>query len=296
MQNIDAITAQLDSIATKLDLLYASSPDYSRPLANDFGWIAVVTLFATLVGLAPSIYGALSQRATQKNTDNLTSEAIDAHLKDLIRHFYRNLVVVCAMELKLTKNYRDQKGHFLGYPSEEHFLKLAAPYDWMTRVNHRDLSKVLNEGGKKTVSLSALQTLYRNFDIEIQVACEHFKDKSLATVVKLRDLSTLKFKQKFLAEETYKVLMNYRRVLDIMAPEETTMDIQEYVKKHSNYESTQSKTPAKSVAHYKAEDLGFFAENLFPNDKEFIAAFNRDVNAECGQNKDGYDKIFIIRY
>lgn len=301
MNDINTIIERLDSIAAKLDILYASSPDFGNHnfLGHDFGWISVLSLVIAIGALGFGAWGTLSQRETQKNTSNMTSENIKFQLKDLIRHFYRNLVATCAMETKLNKYYKDQKGHYTGYPSEEHFLKLAPPRDWMKMVNHQELNKTLN-GSKDSedaapVTLANLEVLFRNYEIEFQVACNHFKDKSLATVVKQRDLSTLKLKAWVLAKKTYEVLKLYQFATNGIDSDTTKQEVQEYVKKHMNYIDTQTEKKPEKLAHYNEKDLKFFAE-LFENDEKFINDFNDDVNIECGKNAEGSDKIFIISY
>ncbi len=203
------------------------------------------------------------------------------------------------METKLNKYYKDQKGHYTGDPSEEHFLKLAPPRDWMKMVNHQELNKTLN-GSKDSedaapVTLANLEVLFRNYEIEFQVACNHFKDKSLATVVKQRDLSTLKLKAWVLAKKTYEVLKLYQFATNGIDSDTTKQEVQEYVKKHMNYIDTQTEKKPEKLAHYNEKDLKFFAE-LFENDEKFINDFNDDVNIECGKNAEGSDKIFIISY
>lgn len=303
MNDINIITQRLDSIAAKLDLLYTSSPDFGNHnfLGHDFGWISVLSLVIAIGALGFGAWGTLSQRETQKNTSNMTSANIEFKLFDLIRHFYRNLVVTCAMETKLNKYYKDQKGHYTGYPSEEHFLKLAPPRDWMKMVNHQELNKILgserdNKGKETLVTLANLEVLFRNYEIEFQVACNHFKDKSLATVVKQRDLSTLKLKAWVLAKNIYYVLIHYRKATHGIDYDTTNQEVQYYVMKHRKYIDTQAEKKPEKLAHYNEKDLKFFAEILFENDEKFINDFNDDVNIECGKNGDGSDKIFIISY
>lgn len=204
---LDGIQNQLDKIYHELETIQRTSPDYSKLFAWDVGLIASISLAVAIFSLVYTYRAFKSQVKTEENTSNVTSEAIKGWLKDLIRHFYRNLVVVTAIKKKLDE--RKENGMFTGYPSDEHILKLAPSYDWLEMVNNKELSNIQNG-----VSLFNLKKLFVNFDIEIHTSLEHFKSRDIPMEVKQRDLTTLMFKSKFLAYKSYEAFCIYIHYLE----------------------------------------------------------------------------------
>lgn len=117
-------------------------------------------------------------------------------LSDLLRHLYRNKVCVCALYQKL-KDF----GFETHYPSEEHILKL--------KVLPEDLHfERFNNSPDHYDSLHELELKFRNFNIEVDVALEHFKSRALNKNIKLRDFDTLEFKSQYLTDQTMKLSNN----------------------------------------------------------------------------------------
>lgn len=139
-------TFRLDSLQMK-DLhdqlaLLLTSEDYNQIPSLDFG---VVAMFSAVIGFVSMFYGwkaYKSQVETQKNTNNVGAEEVRNMLIDMVRHFYRNMVVLFAVEEKM-KKYKDSRGYYTAYPSEEHFLKLKPDFTWLSLVNNKELMQMV---------------------------------------------------------------------------------------------------------------------------------------------------------
>lgn len=287
----------LERIVDLLDNIANPSPDYIKPFTVDLGVIAVTSMVVSIVSAIYTWKGYRSQQQTETNTNNIQDKDVSRWLTDLIRHFYRDLVVVCAIERKLNESYTSKEGNYTAYPSEEHFYKLVPMCDWMRLVNSRQLGMAIDQHDG-VLSLPDLQVLFRNFEIEVKVACEHFKNPNLSIKTKKRDLNTLKFKACFLANQTYNVLEMH--VLSAGNKGQSATDVirsvREYVQGHTNYWSTVQTADVEPRAKFQAKDLGFFSSALFVDDQTFIDCFNRDVDIECGNNIGGNAKIHFIEF
>lgn len=331
---LDGIQNQLDSIYNELETIQRTSPDYSKLFAWDVGIIASISLVVAVISLVYTYRAFKSQAKTEENTSNVTSEAIKGWLKDLIRHFYRNLVVVTAIKKKLEDGA--ENGVFIGYPSDEHILKLAPLYDWMEMVNNKELSNI-DEG----VSLFNLRKQFVNFEIELHTILEHFKNRDMQMEVKQRDLSTLIFKSKFLAQQSYEAFCTYIHYLEKPKKRYTMYDflgslcntiktfpkcfVMFFIPTKENDKENEDRND-KDIANEKAqinatlhahlqdknnyrvtietksgnknnETTTIFA-NVFCNGdmEQFNRMLEHDVEIECGNNNESSPKIFIIKY
>lgn len=161
-----------------------------------FGWLpSGIDLTIAGVALLFSIITWIAQKRTERNTSRMSLKEQKLLMTDMIRHFYRNLVVCYTMKVKM------EKEGFAMYPSEEHLLKL--------KVNLEDIH--LNLFYKNNAQHNLMNDLYvklRNYNIEIDVICEHFKkaspeynDDRDQHELKKRDLDTLIFKSSFLTQQ-----------------------------------------------------------------------------------------------
>lgn len=148
--------------------------------------IALVTLWVTWV-----TYRA--QKGTQSNTSRISEREQENYLIDLIRHFYRNLVVSKTISIKM-----DRK-NFTVYPSEEHIQKL--------KVNLDHIHLNLFFGQEKNFQIiSDLYMKLENYNRELDIISGHFCDPDLSPEVKKRDLETLLFKCNFLTSKIVEAL------------------------------------------------------------------------------------------
>lgn len=153
-------------------------------------WLAIGISIISLVYAAMTFW---SQRQTQRNTMKITPESQRKLLIEYGRHFYCNLIIICAIEAKLNKRFS------LYYPSEEHLVKLKVDLNGLHTAaffNHIEHFSSLNK----------LQVKLRNFNSEIDVILGHLTQQEFPVEGKERDFNTLKFKMGYLTDTVFKTL------------------------------------------------------------------------------------------
>ncbi|MDR1527802.1 MAG: hypothetical protein LBS46_09090 [Dysgonamonadaceae bacterium] len=173
--------------------------EWDKPFMKMWNWwfslIAALGTIATMV----SIWWTYNKRQIQKDVQKNI-------LIDLIRHLYRNKIVVCTLRWKLSE--KEKKPHTrktsiekynLCYPSEEHVLKL--------KILPEDLHLDKFENAPKHYDkLHEMELLFRNYNVEIDVALEHLKQKEMPKEIKERDLGTLEFKSQHLTKKIVELM------------------------------------------------------------------------------------------
>lgn len=265
--------------------------DWLKDDWNVHGWVAIIiSLFSLCVGGIT----LFAQWQTEKNTSKLSREEQKALLSDMIRHLYRNFVVSLTLRVKLeagekskTKGRKDK--NFTGYPSEEHIKKLM--------VNLNDIH--LNLFYKEEESHQRMNKLYvmlRNYNLELDVICDHFKSQSIDYATKSRDLETLAFKCFYLTKEITQLIGTiwYGNELSYI-PQARERIIKEQEK---NREDNSDETK-----HYggriklNVPEKSYYLGTLFCEDQEkFIENLKKDVLIEAGTNTSGSPKIHIIKF
>lgn len=228
-------------------------PDYKLTMGWD--WVAVgiacLSLFYACVTFN-------SQRNTEQNTMKITPESQKEILMDYCRHFYRNLVIICAIENKLAEQFDSY------YPSEEHLLKLKADLDDLHPAafyNHHDRYRAIQE----------LLVKMRNFNTEVDVAKVHLCDRHVDHDSKRRDFATLKFKMGFLTGKTYETLCRLwpnedwkmlQSIKDIIIGQ-AEKDVEKYSNKVEELMESHVPTP-----YFDVTDT-FFTKEMFETEQEF---------------------------
>lgn len=322
---------QMHELQDQLSQLLTTA-EYNRIPSLDFG---VVAIFSALIGFISMYYGwkgYRSQAETQRNTDNVGGEDVRAMLTDMVRHFYRNLVILFAIEEKM-KAYKNSRGNYTAYPSEEHFLKLKPDFSWLSLVNNRELMQMISitptqeelknkEAALKNkekqvdavtalswetpLSVFNLAVLLRNFCTEVDVYCQHSKTVSLHSKVKDEDLQTLQMKCCFLARQCLVALNSLRSTtkqnddynFTTYRPvvEENLRRVRDYVKNRMTYDATHGEKADVKI-NISEKRLDFFANMLFEGDASFTQDFIDIVKIECGTGKNNHlPKIRIIEF
>lgn len=263
-----------------------------------YDWTTLsVAILALITSFAAMIYARWTFKsqertekhtlATQGNTQRISLESQKGLLIDLVRHLYRNLVVTYAIKTKL-KHWGDGKY----YPSEEHLLKLKVPVENLHLDAFYD-----NKDNYKTIN--NLYLLLRNYNVEIDVALNHFPQREIDASIKEHDLDTLMFKPGYLVEKIMEFLCKlypneqekiFREAYDVVC--DAAKDNQS--KRHGEawpydfapYEDENSQFITKLFVH----TLGSNAAN------EFLQLFNADALIECGNNDKEFPKIYMIKY
>lgn len=155
-------------------------------------WLAVLAL---IVGVITFI----AQKKTEEHTTNAPIQVQQWKLKDLPRHFYRNLVCTCALILKYRAEGEEKKRKL--YPSESNLLKLQTMPDDIVLPIDIDKKKDAEHNAYKY--MHELRLLLRNYNIEVEVASEHLTKKTISDESLKQDFDNLLFKPIQLTKSTF---------------------------------------------------------------------------------------------
>lgn len=190
IKRMDSIKARVDSVKAKI-MLVSNNTESKKFLGEDIDWFNFIFAFlAFVVACVSAVFDFRGFRESKRTADNVTRVSLDvqmAQFDDLIRHLYRNLVCTLSFgELTLIRNTHDE------YPSEEHLLKLKVlPEDMLHLEKYNDNNNIYK-------MMHEMKLLLRNYDIEIDTAMMHLKDKRIDFKVLRNDLDTLTFKPLYL--------------------------------------------------------------------------------------------------
>lgn len=150
---------------------------------NLYGWIAfTIALASAIIALVT----LREQSKTEKHTQKAPRDAQLGVLKDLPRHFYRNLACTCAAHYKFRSQTTRMK-----YPSEANILKLTTlpdefilPIDSSSDIEYKKMHEE--------------KLLFKNYNLEVEVAAKHFAIKNISDDSLKNDYDNLLFKPLFL--------------------------------------------------------------------------------------------------
>ena len=150
-----------------------------------------LTLIA-IIGLVFGFFTFWYQQKTERHTKNVSISSQLGVLKDLPRHFYRNLVCTVAMLFKYKhKDNMNSDNSFKSYPSEANMLKLQTlPEEFILSIDTSD-DKVYDE-------MHEQKLLLKNYNLEVGVASNHFARKTIKESSLKNDFDSLLFKPIYL--------------------------------------------------------------------------------------------------
>lgn len=155
---------------------------------SNLNFYGIVGVVLALFSLLYTFRSYVSQSQTESNTRNVPIKDQINKFRDLTRHEYRNLVVVLTTAMKFFADDNAKNGMRKAYPSESHILKLqAAPEDFVLDINPQ-----------MAATVSEMRLLLRNYNIEINVACNHLVRPAINDDAVYRDYDNLIFKPLFL--------------------------------------------------------------------------------------------------
>lgn len=155
---------------------------------SNLNFYGIVGVVLALFSLLYTFRSYVSQSQTESNTRNVPIKDQINKFRDLTRHEYRNLVVVLTTAMKFFADNNAKDGMRKAYPSESHILKLqAAPEDFVLDINPQ-----------MAATVSEMRLLLRNYNIEINVACDHLSRPAINDDAVNRDYDNLIFKPLFL--------------------------------------------------------------------------------------------------
>ena len=175
------------------------SNTHQQPLKdgwNLFGW---VTFAIALLSLVVGGITFWAQKKTEEHTTNAPVEVQQWKLRDLPRHFYRNLVCTCAIVLKFRAEGEEKKRK--NYPSESNLRKLQTLPDDIVLPIDVDKKKDAEHNAYKY--MHELRLLLRNYNIEVEVASEHMTKKTISDESLKQDFDNLLFKPIQLTKSTF---------------------------------------------------------------------------------------------
>ena len=163
---------------------------------NFYGWIAfAIALFS--LGVAG--FTLWAQKKTEEHTTNAPLEVQQWKLRDLPRHFYRNLVCTCAIVLKYRAEGEEKKRK--NYPSESNLRKLQTlPDDIVLPI---DIDKKKDAEHNAYKYMHELRLLLRNYNVEVEVASEHLTKNTISDESLKQDFDNLLFKPIQLTKSTF---------------------------------------------------------------------------------------------
>lgn len=152
----------------------------------------------TLIALIGLIFGFFTfwyQQQTERHTKNVSVSSQLGVLKDLPRHFYRNLVCTVVMLFKYRRMDNQNKDNtYKSYPSEVNMLKLQTlPEEIILSIDTSD-DKIFEE-------MHEQKLLLKNYNLEVSVASNHFARKAIKESSLKNDFDNLLFKPIFLSSK-----------------------------------------------------------------------------------------------
>lgn len=184
---------KVDSVQQSVDGLVSSINEKTEDIKNNthFGtkeWIGWWVAFFSLVFAAVTF---MAQNKTEKHTQKAPKKAQLGVLKDLPRHFYRNLACTCASHIKFRSQTPTSGGLRKLYPSEANILKLSTlPDEFILPI----------DSGNDPVyrKMHEEKLLFKNYNLEVEVAAKHFAIKGITDTSLTNDYDNLLFKPMFL--------------------------------------------------------------------------------------------------
>lgn len=144
----------------------------------------------TFVAILSFVFGFFTfwfQQKTERHTKNVSVSSQLGVLKDLPRHFYRNMVCTVAMLIKY-RHEDNRKGNlFKAYPSEANVMKLQSlPEEFILSIDTAgdDIYKEMHQQ----------KLLIKNYNLEVMVASEHFSRKNIKEESLTNDYDNILYK------------------------------------------------------------------------------------------------------
>lgn len=193
----DGDTTKVKSDVDLLSIIESNTHQHPKKDGwNLYGWVAfAIALFS--LGVAG--FTLWAQKKTEEHTTNAPLEVQQWKLRDLPRHFYRNLVCTCAIILKFRAEGEEKKRK--NYPSESNLRKLQTLPDDIVLPIDVDKKKDAEHNAYKY--MHELRLLLRNYNIEVEVASGHLAKKTISDKSLKQDFDNLLFKPIQLTKSTF---------------------------------------------------------------------------------------------
>lgn len=166
---------------------------------DDWNFYGLATIILAFFAYLYTKWTYDAQMKTEAHTTNAPVEVQLWKLKDLPRHFYRNLVCTCAIILKNGPMKEGTKREL--YPSESNLRKLQTLADDIILPIDVDKEKEADKNAYRY--MHELKLLFRNYNIEVEVASEHLARPAITLESLKQDYDNLLFKPIKLTRDTF---------------------------------------------------------------------------------------------
>lgn len=188
--------ADSSSVPTEYSVLSTINDNTSFDfLGDDFSLSNSIAIIISIAACIFAIMQYQSQKLTEEHTKKVPISLQREKIKDLPRHFYRNLVCTCALIYKFIDEENQKDGKRMCYPSEVHIYKLHTLPD--------DIFLPIDVEEKFYSEMHKLKLEFRNYNIEIDVASNHVKMRDLGLDALKSDFDNILFKPLFLTKNTF---------------------------------------------------------------------------------------------
>lgn len=193
---------------------------------NLFGLIATVIAFASMLFAGRTLS---AQKKTEEHTQKAPKSAQMGVLKDMPRHFYRNLACTCAALMKFRAKENISGGKRKQYPSEANMLKLTTLPDEFILPIDTTKTEVYQKMHEEKL-------LFRNYNSEINVASNHFSKQSISDSSLQNDYDNLLFKPFYLISRMFELqdILSDEKEADKIAEADVPYAIYAMLKEHLN--------------------------------------------------------------
>ena len=265
--------------------------DYTQQTASNtsrdeiYWLITSLTLAIAIATLLVSYRTYKSQKQTELNTLRITHDMQKSLLIDTVRHLYRNLVVISAIQIKL------EQCEYKAYPSEEHILKLKLPLE--------NIHLEIFNKDEDYMNMYDLYIKFRNFNEEVEsVIYHHLKLEHLSIDVKNRDISTIIFKCGYLSRMIlYTMEMLWYNDFRYDVVNRLLQTSEDNIKYNIHPDKADKVIDADfdSICH---EIIKSFAAqlNVISEVEKLYKNFKYEVYIECGVNAQNSPRIFMINF
>ena len=268
---------------TLIILAQAISPDTAADIRQTAENTAFMpwTAFALIVAILSAIFAGYSmyyakktlasQKQTECNTYRLEPEVQKDLLIEMCRHLYRNMICSYTIGEKM------RLSQYLVYPSEEHLVKM--------KVNLEDIhDELFYKQEDEFFMISKLYVLLRNYNAELDIICDHFRDSKLDTETKRRDIKTL-------------LTSNILDFIEKVWPGQSIAAVrQQIINEWRGAKDAEPQHRGGFIAYATRGTV--YTDRLFPGAEtdRFLAHFNEDVRIEMGRNEEGGERIHMIHF
>ena len=247
----------------------------------------VVSIWALFVSIWSYKYTKWTydeQKIVAKNTQLLNSQSQYGIMINLVRHLYRNFVVMWAITNKM------RISDYKVYPAEIHLQKAKVSLD--------DIHLELFKGDEDIYAkLYDLVLQLRNYNLELDAATAHFMRKDLKPEVKEYDIRTLLLKPGQLADQIVKALaVAYKGEYTLVEIRKDAIEkvVQSHAGNIKNNEGCEQWDKIGSFKDYDNKKNKYFETIFKDREDEFLKMLNEDARIECGKNKEGEFKLLFI--